>query len=148
MFISTHINQVFTFKQIKTELFVLFPRIQAKVSKDVKLEQNNTENSAAVIPSPRSLASMWTSPPLLFLNQRPITSVHLLSLVARETEEPSGANGHHFRQASEGGRPRPRSWTLYRYARTHTHARWLVNTHTQPLWGTVAASVITGRSYD
>lgn len=45
------------------------------------------------------------------------------SLVARETEESSGANGHDFRQASEGGRSRPRSWTLYRYTQTHTHTQ-------------------------
>lgn len=44
-----------------------------------------------------------------------------LSVVARETEEPSGANGHYFRQASEGGRPRPRSWTLYRYTRKYIY---------------------------
>lgn len=45
-----------------------------------------------------------------------VTNRLLLSVVTRETAEPPGANGHHFRQASEGRRPRPRSWTLYRYA--------------------------------
>lgn len=38
----------------------------------------------------------------------------------RATEEPPGANGHHFCQASEGGGPRPQSWTLHRYTHTHT----------------------------
>lgn len=47
------------------------------------------------------------------------------SVVTRATEEPSGANGHHFRQASEGGRPCPRSWTLYRY----THALLMIDSY-------------------
>lgn len=60
-----------------------------------------------------------------------------LSVVTRETEEPSGANGHHFRQASEGGRPRPRSWTLYRYIHTLTVSEELI-----------AHLLITSTSYD
>lgn len=71
------------------------------------------------------------------------------SLVARETEESSGANGHDFRQASEGGRSRPRSWTLYRYTQTHTHTVTL--THTQcnnrQIWLTLPVSYLTSKCF-
>lgn len=68
-------------------------------------------------------SALWLLTPLLLvLTLRPFALMHVLSffLVARETAQPSRANGHHFRQASEGGRSRPRSWTLYRYTRTHS----------------------------